>query len=166
MTRHINAIVAVCDDWGIGQGGGLLVRNKADMRTFVEHTMGGTVVMGRRTLESLPGERPLKGRRNVVLTRDEDFSPEGIEVCHGVREVLELTAADDAVWIIGGESVYRSFLPHCEHVYVTRNQCTLPADAFFPDLDRLPGWQLVSTSDGGTTEDGTPYSFATYEHVV
>jgi dihydrofolate reductase len=165
MAHHVNAIVAVCDDWGIGQAGRLLVRNSADMHRFVEHTMGGTVIMGRRTLESFPGGRALKGRRNIVLTRDEDFDREGIEVAHGVREALDLAAPDEYVWIIGGESVYRSFLPYCEHAYVTRNHCTLPADAFFPDLDNLPGWQLESTEPGGTTDDGMDFSFATYGSV-
>ena len=64
----MRAIVAVCSDWGIGNKGRLLVRNKADMHHFVACTTGGTVVMGRRTLESFPGGRPLKNRRNIVLT--------------------------------------------------------------------------------------------------
>ena len=130
----MDAIVSVTNDWGIGLAGQLLVRNRADMRRFVDLTMGGTVLMGRKTLESFPGG-PLKGRRNVVLTRDESYAPEGVDVVHSASEVLEAVSGDEHVWLIGGESVYRLFLPQCERVYVTKNDVTLPADAWFPDLD-------------------------------
>ena len=74
MTCKLSAIVAVCDDWGIGLDGGMIVENREDLRHFVACTTGHAVIMGRRTLESLPGGRPLKNRRNVVLTRDASFS--------------------------------------------------------------------------------------------
>ena len=72
----MNAIVAVCQDWGIGNEGKLLVPNKADMRSFVAHTTGGTVVMGRTTLEGFPHARPLKNRRNIVLSSREGYEVE------------------------------------------------------------------------------------------
>lgn len=76
MTCELKAIVAVCDDWGIGRDGDMVVSNRADMRHFVNKTKGHPVIMGRKTLESFPGGRPLKDRRNIVLTRDEAFSRE------------------------------------------------------------------------------------------
>lgn len=160
----MNAIVAICEDWGIGNQGELLVRNKADMRHFVSCTSGGTVIMGRTTLDSFPGGRPLKNRRNIVLTRQADFSREGVEVAHSVEEALDLVAEDnpDDVWVIGGASVYEQLLGHCKSVVVTRNGCTRPADTYFPNLDELPAWRLASRDGKGVTEEGVPYSFLTY----
>ena len=105
MTCKLSAIVAVSDDWGIGYEGGMIVSNRADMRHFVELTTGHPVIMGRRTLESLPGGRPLKNRRNIVLTRDEGFSCEGAEVVRSVEEALDAVAGEPAAWVIGGEQV-------------------------------------------------------------
>lgn len=165
----MNAIVAVCDDWGIGNQGRLLVRNRRDMQHFVACTMGGTVVMGRKTLDSFPGGRALKGRRNVVITRQPDFSRENVEVTHGIREALDLVAADDRaseVWAIGGETIYRALLPYCARVVVTKNHCTCAADAFFPNLDEDPAWCVASVDETGTTEEGVPFEFVTYERVA
>ena len=157
----MDAIVSVTNDWGIGLAGQLLVRNRADMRRFVDLTMGGTVLMGRKTLESFPGG-PLKGRRNVVLTRDESYSPEGVDVVHSAHEALEAVSGDEHVWLIGGESVYRLFLSACERVYVTKNDVTLPADAWFPNLDEDDAWTVETTEPGGVTKAGVPFSFVTY----
>ncbi|WP_417803130.1 dihydrofolate reductase, partial [Thermophilibacter provencensis] len=113
MSCKLSAIVAVCDDWGIGLDGGMIVENREDMRHFVACTTGHPVIMGRRTLESLPGGRPLRNRRNVVLTRDATFSPEGVEVARGVEEALDAVAGEEEAWVIGGGQVYELLLPHC-----------------------------------------------------
>ena len=159
----MNAIVSVAQDWGIGKDGQLIVANRADMRRFVALTKPGTVVMGRTTFESFPGG-PLKGRRNVVLSRNESYSPEGVEVVHSASEALRAVSGDDpeSVWLIGGDSVYRLLLDACERVYVTKNDVTCEADAFFPDLDASPDWEIESTEEGGVTEEGVPYEFVTY----
>lgn len=163
----MNAIVSVTSDWGIGHQGALLVRNRADMQRFVELTMGGTVLMGRVTFESLPGG-PLKGRRNVVVTRDQQYAErhEGIECASSPEEALALAATDDpdTVWLIGGERLYRALLGQCKRVFVTRNKTTVPADAFFPDLDADTSWELESIEEGGVTKSGVPFDFATYRN--
>lgn len=161
----MNAIVSVTSDWAIGRDGGLLVRNRADMRRFVELTMGGTVLMGRRTLESFPGG-PLKGRRNVVLSRQAGWAPEGVEVCGSCEDALAAVAADDPdrVWLIGGESVYRALLDRCERAYVTLNHCEREADAWFPNLDEDPAWEVESREEGGVTKAGVPFEYVTYRH--
>ena len=107
MTCKLSAIVAVCDDWGIGCEGDMVVSNRADMRHFVACTKGCPVIMGRKTLLSFPGGRPLKNRRNIVLTRDEDFAPEGVDVVHSVDEALAAVADEPVAWVIGGGEVYR-----------------------------------------------------------
>ncbi|WP_204214381.1 dihydrofolate reductase [Collinsella sp. An2] len=170
MSRKLSAIVAVCDDWGIGRDGDMVVANRADMRHFVRCTTGHTVIMGRKTLESFPGGRPLKDRRNIVLTRDETFVREGAEVVHSVDEALSALADEEEAWIIGGGEVYRLMLPYCSKAVVTKNHCVRPADTYFPNLDDDPSWQQVESSPveqigAGEGDKGISYSFVTYERV-
>ena len=167
MSCTLSAIVAACDDWGIGYEGDMIVSNRADMRHFVETTTGHTVIMGRKTLESLPGGRPLKNRRNIVLTRDASFAREGVEVVHSLDEALAAVAADDEAWVIGGAEIYELFLPHCDRVVVTKTHCRRLADTFFPDLDTLDGWEIAETSDTMTIapeeeDHGIAFEFVTY----
>ena len=165
MRKDLTAIVAVCDDWGIGLNGGMIVSNREDMRHFVACTTGCTVVMGRKTLESFPGGKPLKNRRNVVLTRDTSFAREGAEVVHSVEEALEAVADDEKVWVIGGDAVYHELLPYCARVVVTKNRCVRPADSFFPNLDEDPAWRVAEQTGEGVTPEGVAYAFVTYERV-
>ena len=165
MSCKLNAIVAVCDDWGIGLDGGMIVENREDMRHFVACTTGHPVIMGRRTLESFPGGRPLKNRRNVVLTRDASFEREGVEVMHSIDEALLAVKDEDEAWVIGGGQVYELFLPHCDTAVVTRNHCVRPSDTYFPNLDDNPAWMVAETCKGGVTPDGVSFDFVTYRHV-
>lgn len=159
----IRAIVSVDENWAIGYKGSLVVKNRADMAHFKETTMGGTVVMGRRTLETLPGGRPLAGRRNIVLTRDLGFTRQGVEVAHGLRELKNLLSDGETVWIIGGESVYRELLSWCSEAYVTRNRVAVEqADAWFPNLDDLPTWEIAEITTGGVTQDGVAFDYYRY----
>ena len=165
---NLNVIVAVCDDWGIGIGGGMLVDNRADMRHFVRHTKGHTVLMGRKTLESFPGGQPLKGRRNVVITRDPGFAREGVDVAHSIDDALAMVADDPEVWLIGGGMIYRELLPLCTRAEITKDHCVHPADTFFPNLDEDPTWHVASSAardDEGNplvTPEGIPFEFVTY----
>ncbi len=161
----MRAIVSVTSDWAIGCEGRLLVRNKADMRRFVELTMGGTVLMGRTTFESFPGGA-LKGRRNVVLTRQEGYAAPGVETFSSADAACAALADTDpdTVWLIGGESVYRALLPLCDRVFVTKNDTLLPADAYFPDLDADDAWEVESEEPGGVTTAGVPFSYVTYRN--
>lgn len=165
MGCELVAIVAVCDDWGIGLDGGMVVRNREDMRHFVSCTTGHPVIMGRRTLESFPGGRPLRDRRNIVLTRDPGFSREGVEVAHTVEEALRAVEGEPEAWVLGGGEVYRQLLPLCSRAVVTRNHCVRRADAYFPDLDASPTWRASEARTGGVTEEGVPFDFVTYENV-
>lgn len=161
----MNAIVSVTDDWGIGNKGSLIVRNREDMRRFVQLTMGGTVIMGRTTFESFPAG-PLKGRRNIVVTHDKAYEAAhpGITCAPSPEAALALAAGDepDAVWLIGGESLYRALIGSCARCYVTRNHVCVPADAYFPNLDADPAWALEDIEGSGTTDEGVDYDFATY----
>lgn len=170
MSCTLSAIVAVCDDWGIGKAGGMVVANRADMRHFVACTRGHTVILGRKTLESFPGGRPLKDRRNIVLTRDPSFVCEGAEVVHSVDEALAAVAKETDAWVIGGAQVYRQFLPFCSRAVVTKNHCLRASDAFFPNLDQADAW-AVQTSEGpyriapGEGDEGVAFDIVTYARV-
>lgn len=171
MSCKLKAIVAVCEDWGIGRDGDMVVSNRADMRHFVRCTKGHAVIMGRKTLESFPGGRPLKGRRNIVLTRGAEFTREGVEVANSLDEALALVNGEDEAWVIGGAEVYRQLLPFCHEAVVTKNGCVHPADAFFPNLDTDSAWAVVGESDSaviqpGEGDEGVSYQFVTYRRTA
>ena len=153
------AIVAVDEKWGIGRDNGLLFHISDDLKRFRALTEGKTVLMGRKTLQSLPGGRGLPRRRNVVLTGDEDFRAENAEVVHSAAEAVWV-AGEDA-WVIGGESVYRAFLPLCSRVYVTRIAADGGADVFFPDLSVDPQWRLDRRGED-MTENGLTFRYEEY----
>lgn len=163
------AIVAVCDDWGIGRDGRLLVRNKADMRIFKHMTEGNTVIMGRRTLESLPGGKPLANRRNIVLTREAALDgADGIEVAHCVSDLFGMLSPSETAYVIGGGAVYRELLPLCSCAIVTRNHCVRDADTFFPNLDANGEWEGVRQMSGAILSGrdvGVRYDVVAYHRV-
>ena len=159
----MNAIAAVSLDWGIGKDNDLLFHIGEDMKRFRALTTGGTVIMGRKTLDSMPGGKPLPRRRNIVLTRQADFAREGAEVAHSTEEILRLTAGEDPekVWVIGGGEIYRQLLPYCRLCWLTRVYARPESAVFFPDLDTLPQWQVLRS--GAIVSDGTwDYQFIEY----
>ena len=158
----MQAIVAVSQSWGIGKGGDLLFRLPSDLRRFKAMTTGHTVIMGRKTLDSLPGGKGLPHRRNLVLSRQSDFAPDRAEVIHSVEDILK-TAEDDA-FVIGGQQVYEQLLPYCARVYVTKVLADPEADAFFPDLDKLPGWKVASAGEM-LTENGLSFQYMEYIRI-
>lgn len=170
MSCTLKAIVAVCDDWGIGRDGGMVVSNRRDMKHFVSCTKGFPVIMGRKTLESFPGGRPLKNRRNIVLTRDASFSREGVETVHSVAEALACIADDEIAWVIGGGAVYKQMLPYCSEVEVTHNHVVCDSDTYFPNLDSDDAWTQVRSSElmvvgADEGDEGVSFTFTTYQRV-
>lgn len=156
----MQAIVAVSQSWGIGKDGHLLFRISADLQRFKALTTGHTVIMGRKTLESLPGGRGLPNRRNLVLTRQKRFIPDRAEAVHSLEELLALAGSD--AFVIGGQAVYEQLLPHCTRVYVTKVLSEAPADAFFPNLDNAPHWRIVTASEI-QEENGLKFQYVEYE---
>ena len=158
----MRAIVAVSQNWGIGRDGQLLFRISADLQRFKALTTGHTVVMGRKTLESLPGGRGLPNRRSLVLTRRDNFTPDRAEVVRSLEEAVAL--AGDEAFVIGGQEVYAQLLPYCTRVYVTKVFADAPADAFFPNLDKDPHWQAVSVGEP-QEEAGLRFQYVEYRRV-
>lgn len=160
----MNLIVAVDKNWAIGCNNKLLVSIPSDMKFFRETTTGGVVVFGRKTLETFPGGRPLPNRTNIVLTRNEDYEVKGATVCHSVEEVLEELKQykDEEIYIIGGETIYRQFLPYCNLAHVTKIDHAFEADAYFPNLDEMEDWEITADSEEHTYFD-LEYQFLKYE---
>ena len=163
----MNLIVNADKNWAIGKDNRLLVSIPQDMKFFRETTTGKVVVMGRKTLESFPGGQPLKKRTNIVLTTDKSYQAGEAIVVHSMEELmedLEQYPRED-IFVIGGESIYRSLLPWCRTAYVTRTDHAYDADTWFPDLDADPEWKLTKTSDEQTYFD-LEYYFTVYERIA
>ncbi len=154
----MTAIVCVSQNWGIGRDGALLFRISADLKRFKALTVGKTVILGRKTLDTFPGGKPLKDRRNIVLSRRELDIP-GAEIAHSFEEAAAL-GGDDAI-VIGGASVYMALLSRCDRVYVTKVDAAPDADSFFPDLDDNPDWRVASESEV-FEENGLKFRFVDY----
>ncbi len=159
----MNLIAAVDKHWAIGSRGQQLVNIPQDQKLFRDRTLGKVIVMGRKTLKSLPGGQPLYGRTNVVLTRDPECRVKGAVVCHSLEEVLKFLESYESgdIYIIGGDSVYEQFLPYCDLAYVTYIDFAYEADTWFPNLDRDPEWTMTEESDEQTYFD-LCYTYRTY----
>lgn len=140
-------VVAVDLGWGIGNNGELLCRVSDDLKNFRAVTTGKTVILGSKTLSTFPGGRPLKNRRNIIMSRRPDYTVEGAEVAHSPEELLNMLGEEENAVVIGGESIYRLLLPYCDCAIVSKFDIDLPKDAFFPDLDKDPEWFVVEESD-------------------
>ena len=160
----MQAIVAVDSNWAIGNKGQLLVSIPADQKNFRSITMGGTIVYGRKTLETFPQQVVLPGRRNIILSTKADYTVRNAEVAHNREELLDMVKDQDpdSVFIIGGASVYKEFLDDCDTCIVTFIDKAYDADAYFPNLDENPEWELVDESEEQVYFDLT-YTYRTYK---
>lgn len=160
----MNIIAAVDSRWAIGNKGQLLVSIPADLRHFREETMGKVVVYGRKTLQTFPQGMPLSGRTNIVLSQSPDFEVKNARVAHSLEELLgELKAySSHDIYVVGGASVYRQLLPFCRTAHITKIDRSYEADAYFPDLDKDPEWEITADSDEQTYFD-IAYTFLRYE---
>ncbi len=156
-------IVAVYEDWGIGKDGTQPVALSADRKFFRETTKGATVIAGRKTVEDFPGQKPLPGRKNIVITGSVREMP-GFTVCASPEEAVAACPEGQRAMVIGGGSIYRQMLPLCEKAYVTKVKCTPESDTFFPDLDKDPDWKLTEILASGE-EDGIGYEMCLYTRV-
>lgn len=160
----MNAIVVTDKNWAIGRDGGLLFSLPTDMKRFRALTMGGTVILGRRTLVSFPGGKPLPGRRNIVISHDGDRLIDHAEIAATPEEAVAMTAGEDPdkIWVIGGGSIYAALLARCKRVYLTLVDAAVEEpDTYFPNLDKLPGWEIVSSGEP-QEENGLTFRFIDY----
>ena len=162
---RISIIAAVAENGIIGRGGALPWRLSDDLRRFKQLTMGHTIVMGRRTWESIG--RALPGRRTVVVSRSPDFRTrvDGVETAISLDQALGIaeTAGDNEAFIIGGAELYRESLGRANRLYLTRVQAAVEGDTSFPDTE-WSNWQLVESEEHDATEKNEyAYRFETYD---
>ncbi len=138
----MNLIAAVDKKWGLGYEGQLLVRIPEDMKRFRALTLGKVVVMGRKTLQSLPGGNPLAKRTNIVLSRRGNLDQEDIIHCKSLSALFEVLARHrpEDIFVIGGAEIYSQLLPYCSVAYITKIEKEFEADVFFPNLDEDEAW--------------------------
>lgn len=167
--KKITMLAAVDRRWGIGYRNRLLFRIKEDMDDFRNKTVHNIVVMGRKTFESLPGNRPLANRINIVLSREKglhsryEAGENGLIFMESRDEVLEYAEnVQQSVYIIGGGEIYREFLNAASEAYITKVDAVREADTFFPNLDKLPEWKVVSKSGKGGEAGCPEYEFWHY----
>lgn len=159
----MNLIAAADANWGIGKDGGLLVHLPGELRYFKEKTSGKAVIMGRATLESLPGGKPLPNRTNIVLTSQTDFAKEGCIVVHDMDELAAVCAdyAQEDMMVIGGEQIYMQLIRQCERLFITKIFETYDADKHLMNVDKMRSFELVWESDV-QEENGVQYQFLEY----
>lgn len=160
----MNLIVCMNENLGIGLNGNLLYNIPQDMEYFKSKTVGKTVIMGRKTYQSLR-IKPLPNRRNIVLSKSMDIS--NIEVCKSKQDILNLISdiPTNDVYIIGGSDVYKSFIDIVQTAYVTKIYDTSLADTFFPiNFDTSPNW-ILSEKSRIYSHNGLKYSFNVYKNI-
>lgn len=157
-------LIAASDrNGGIGKDGELLVHLSQDMKHFRSTTMNSVVIMGRKTLESLPGGKPLFGRRNIVISRVLEPKDHNYEVCRSIEELeIALQGETRDVYVIGGGQIYSLLLPYCTEAYITEIDAEFNADTFIPVFSKLKDWEIVHKSYRHT-EDSLTYSFVKYK---
>lgn len=161
----ISIIVAVSDDWGIGKDNELLWNISEDLKRFKRLTMGNTIIMGKKTWESLP-KRPLPGRKNVVLTDDPNECVDCSVTAYSIEDALSKCDKNEEIFIIGGGSVYRQFMPLADRLYITHVHKKAPADIYFPVID-MNTWKVVEKEEFPASETvAIPYTYIIYERKV
>ena len=166
--QNLSIIVAIAQNMAIGRDNDLLWHISDDLRRFKAITGGHTVVMGRRTFDSLP-KKPLPKRRNIVLTRDEGFRYDvpatatgTLEVAHSIPALFKMIEGEDETFLIGGGTLYRDLLPFVSRMYVTWVYKDFEADTFFPVIDPSAFCQVSITPRQTDPENGLEYAYAEY----
>lgn len=158
------------ENWNIGLKGKMLVDLEKDLTRFREKTTGNIVIMGRKTLEAIPGGQALPDRVNLVMTRDKDFRQEGIIPINSIDELFETIEElnedkEREVFVTGGESIVRQLLKYCTKAYVTRILVSFPDhDTSIPNLDKLGQWERVWEGEKIRQED-IEYKYVNYVRV-
>lgn len=159
----MNLIAIVDQYWGLGYQGSLLINSPKDMQYFKKKTLNKVIVMGRKTLETLPNHLPLPNRTNIVLTSKIGNFNKGFMICNNLDNLLQILSdyKSDDIFIIGGQSIYELLLPYCNTAYITKIERHFPADRHLKNFDLLPNWNLISSQS--FLDFDIPYSFTIYK---
>jgi len=160
---RLSLIVAMSLNRVIGREGDLPWRLSADLKQFRKLTTGHAILMGRKTYDSIG--RPLPQRRSIVITRNEQYRPAGVETAGSLEEAIQLVGNDDEVFIIGGGAVYEQALPLADRLYVTLVEAEVEGDTFFPPTDHAQ-WRIVSDeAHPADDKNDWSYRFQIYERA-
>lgn len=151
----LSIIVATARDHAIGYQNQLLWHMPADLKFFKETTQGHTVIMGRKTFDSVG--KPLPRRRNIIVTRQDDFKVEGAEIVHSLQEALKLCEPEEEHFIVGGAQIYAEALAYTDRIYLTVIDGIFNADTYFPSIDPQ-AWELLS-SEPHPADAQNPYAY-------
>jgi dihydrofolate reductase len=158
----ISIIVAVSDDLGIGRNNDLLWHIPEDLKRFKKLTLGKTVIMGKKTWESLP-KRPLPGRKNIVITDIAGECFDNAITVYSIGEAISISKDDEEAFIIGGGSIYRQFMPLADRLYITHVHKMAPADIYFPEIDSKI-WKVLEKEEHIDIGNIVPpYTYIIYE---
>lgn len=155
----MDLIVAVDNNWAIGNKGNLLVSIPEDHKFFRQITMGNVIVLGRKTLAGFPNGLPLSGRDNIILSANPDYKVKDAIVVNSREQLFEVLKdyRDRQIFVVGGGTVYEMLLPYCKYAHVTKIDYNYEADTYFPNLDKLPDWRVI-----GDSEEHTYFSLEFY----
>ena len=148
----MKAIAAVDSNWAIGFQDNLLIRIPNDQKNFRKLTTGHTIVLGRKTLAGFPNGLPLVNRNNIILSANPDFKVKGATVANSFDELKEILSEldSDDIYVIGGGKIYEMLVPYCDEAVITMIDYKYQADTYFPNLDKLPEWEMVEESEEET----------------
>ena len=159
----ISIITAMDKNQLIGKDNALPWKIPADLQFFKKVTMSKPIIMGRKTFESIG--RPLPGRQNIVITRDESYTADGCDVVYSIDDAISLAGDIDEVMVIGGANIYQQFLEKCDRLYLSRVLGEFEGDAWFPEID-FNVWRLIEKEDHKADEKNEcDYSFQIYERI-
>ncbi|MBW9153963.1 dihydrofolate reductase [Clostridium estertheticum] len=159
-------IVAIGDNFAIGKNNDLLWHFSKDLKRFKQITSGNTIIMGRKTFESLPGILP--SRHHIVITKDKDFviNDDRVTILNSKEELFAFMKDDEEYFVIGGGSIYKLLLPYCNKIHLTKVHKEYNADIFFPKLD-YSEWNCREEETGFINDDKTTsYTFLTLERII
>ena len=160
---RLSIIVAMDEGGVIGAGGSLPWRLSSDLKYVKRTTMGKPIIMGRKTYESIG--RPLRGRENIVITRERGFQAPGCSVFHDLDAAFAHCRAAEEIFIMGGAEIYRRSIGRAGRIYVTEVHARVPGDVYFPSFDRAAWRELSREHHDADEKNEYPYSFVILERV-
>lgn len=158
IAENLSIIAAMDQNRLIAANNEIPWKLPADLKNFKLKTMGSPVIMGRKTYESIGA--PLTGRKNIIMTKNKNYTAKGCQIVHSIEEILEKFSAQKEVFIIGGAEIYRQFLPYSHKLYLTIIEDEFSGDTYFPKIN-FENWEQIS-KEKGTTNTKNPYEYNFY----
>lgn len=157
----VSLVAAAAENNVIGRDNALIWRMPADMKFFKNLTTGHTVIMGRKTYESMG--RPLPNRKNIIITRNKEYKAEGCDVFSSFSDVLWRFKSEKEIFVIGGAEIYRQFMNSADKIYLTRIHYSFVGDAFFPEITTSEWYEAKRQDFAADEKNPYPYSFIEFD---